>query len=343
MTYKVVTMSSRTGDIPADVLRSSTIEMQSFDDLAQEIQLKEESKQKIYTLGKSYDTVSGKIVTMTEKTKEEEKGGQPSGLEAFQRMESVKIIPAMTEYEVLEAIADEKSKRGPEVQTPKRRLSESLAPIKEAESRRPSPEEEPLPKAQMRAGDAALHVGLEGVRWSKAEQAPEGEALKVGLFGPRRKSLSEWRYSQDPAFSVTTAHYLTQSAASRVVVTSAFRLGRRFRFQHDVFEAAPFHPEPFRFSCCLALCSEQPTQAFYFRPWLSRYRSPASIKTLCVLFPAARSRDVIVRLWLAMEGKTICLNQHRPTPSNSLLYQTSSWSPRFAILFPILFRSQSLW
>lgn len=222
MTYKVVTMSSRTGDIPADMLRSSTIEMQSFDDLAQEIQLKEESKQKIYALGKSYDTVSGKIVTMTEKAKEGEKGVQPSGLEVFQKMEPRKVTPVMTEYEVLETIADEKSKRGPEGHTPKRKLSESLAPIKEAESRRQSPEEEDPRKAQVLGRDA-LHVGLESVRWSQAEHAPEGEALKVGLFGPRRKSLSEWRYSQEPAFSVTTAHYLTESAASRVVVTSAFR------------------------------------------------------------------------------------------------------------------------
>ncbi|KAM5304342.1 band 4.1-like protein 3 isoform 2-T2 [Glossophaga mutica] len=217
VTYKVVTMSSRTGDIPADMLRSSTIEMQSFDDLAREMQLKEESKQKVYTLGKSYDTVSGKIVTMTGKAKEGEKGVQPSTLEALQKVESVKVIPVMTEYEVLEVIADEKSKRGPEVHTPKRKLSESLAPIKEAESRRQSPEEEDLKKAQMLGGDKALHVNLESVQWSKTEQTAEGEALKVGLFGPRRKSLSEWRYSQEPAFTMATAHYLTESAASRVV------------------------------------------------------------------------------------------------------------------------------
>lgn len=212
VTYKVVTMSSRTGDIPADMLRSSTLEMQSLDDLAQEIQLREESTQKIYALGKSYDTVSGRIVMMTEKAKEGEKGVQPSGLEVFQKMEPRKGLPVMTEYEVLEAIADEKSKRAPEGHPPKRRQSESLAPIQEAESRRQSPEEDP-----------ALHGGPGGVRRGHAEHAPQGEALNVGLFGPRRKSLSEWRYSQEPAVSVTTAHYLTQSAASRVVVTSAFR------------------------------------------------------------------------------------------------------------------------
>lgn len=239
MTYKVVTVSSRAGDIPADMLRSSDIEMQSFHDLAREIQLKEENKQKIYTLGRSYDTISGKIVTMTGKPKEGEKGMQPSTLEALQKMESVKTVPVMMEYEVLEAITDEKSKRGPESHTPKRRLSESLAPIREAESRRQSPEEEDFRKAQMLGRGAALHVGLESMQFSTSEQAPDGEALKVGLFGPRRKSLSEWRYSQEPACTVATAHYLTESAASQVVVTSAFHLGRRFRFQHEFLRQRP--------------------------------------------------------------------------------------------------------
>nr|XP_015295294.2 band 4.1-like protein 3 isoform X10 [Macaca fascicularis] len=221
VTYKVVTVSSRTGDLPADILKSGTIKMHSFEDLAREMQLKEDSKQKIYTLGKSYDTVSGRIVTMTGKAKEGEQVGQPSTMEALQKMEkemseSVKIIPGL-EYEVLEALADEKSKRGPEVQTTKRKLSESLAPIKEAESRRQSPEEDDLEKPPQQGKDVAVLPGLEGRRFSKTEQVPESEVLKVGLFGPRRKSLSEWRYSQEPAFTVATAHYVTESSASRVV------------------------------------------------------------------------------------------------------------------------------
>ncbi|XP_063475486.1 band 4.1-like protein 3 isoform X10 [Symphalangus syndactylus] len=222
VTYKVVTVSSRTGGLPADMLKSGTIKMQSFEDLAREMQLKEDSKQKIYTLGKSYDTVSGRIVTMTGKAKEGEKVEQPSTTEALQKMEkempeSMKIIPSLAEYEVLETLADEKSKRGPEVQTTKRKLSESLAPIKEAESRRQSPEEDDLKKAPQLEKDVAVLPGLEGRRFSKTEQVPESEVLKVGLFGPRRKSLSEWRYSQEPAFTVATAHYVTESSASRVV------------------------------------------------------------------------------------------------------------------------------
>ncbi|XP_045430790.1 band 4.1-like protein 3 isoform X17 [Pipistrellus kuhlii] len=223
VTYKVVTMSSRSGDIPAssaDLLRSSTLEMQSFHDLAQEMQSREASTQQIHALGKSYDTASGRIVTMTEKAQEGEKGVQPSGFEVFQKMEPRKATPAGTEYEVLETIADETSKRASEGHTPKRRQSESLAPIQEAESRRQSPQEEEedgSSRARALGEGMALHGGLGSVRWSHAEHTQEGEALKVGLFGPRRKSLSEWRYSQEPAVSVTTAHYLTESATSRVV------------------------------------------------------------------------------------------------------------------------------
>lgn len=201
-------MSSRTGDIPSELLRSSVLEMQSFEDLAREMQLKEESKQKIYTLGKSYDTVSGRIVTMTGKTKEGEKVGPPSVPEAFQKTEGgpwepVQITAVPAESEVLAATAHEKPKRGPEAHTPKRRLSESLAPIKEAESRRQSPEDEDLRRAP---GAGA-------------------EALQVGPFGPRRKSLSEWRYSPEPV--AAAAHSVTESAAARVVVTC--------RCQHDLF------------------------------------------------------------------------------------------------------------
>ncbi|XP_048968825.1 band 4.1-like protein 3 isoform X22 [Canis lupus dingo] len=222
VTYKVVTVSSRTGDIPADLLRSGAIEMQSFDDWAREMQLRGESKQKIYTLGKSYDTVSGKIVTMTGKAKEGEKGVPPCSPEAFQKAERglaepMKAFPPTADFEVLDAAPDEKPKRAPEVHTPKRKLSESLAPIREAESRRPSPEEEEDVQKAPGSGQATGPLaGLDSTRLARMEPA-EGEVLKVGLFGPRRKSLSEWRYSQEPAVTVATAHYVTESATSRVV------------------------------------------------------------------------------------------------------------------------------
>ncbi|XP_059736845.1 band 4.1-like protein 3 isoform X5 [Bos taurus] len=211
VTYKVVTLSSRTGDIPTDLLESSTMEVQSFEDLAQEMHLKEENKQKIYTLGKSYDTVSGKIVTMTGKGREGEKVVSPSTVERG-LAESIKTPLVLAEFEVLRAVTEDRARRGAEVHTPKRRLSESLAPIKEAESRRQSPEDDAVGKAQVPRRDA----GLEGPRLGRAE--PEAEALKVGPFGPRKKSLSEWRYSQEPAVTVATARYVvTESAASQVV------------------------------------------------------------------------------------------------------------------------------
>ncbi|XP_048696283.1 band 4.1-like protein 3 isoform X2 [Caretta caretta] len=219
VTYKVMTVSSRTGDIPPEILKSSTIEMQSFEDLENEIQSKEENKQKMYTLGKSYDTVSGKIVTMTSKAKEGEKTVQ-SSLEAFQKMErgmpeSVKIIPVVAEYEILEPITDEKARRGSDVQSTKRKLSESLTPIKEAESQLHSPEEESLKKAQKM--DQDFHGTLGSLQFGRAEKHLDSEALKAGAFGRKDKSLSEWRYSREQPFTIATAHYVTESSASRVV------------------------------------------------------------------------------------------------------------------------------
>ncbi|XP_059974968.1 band 4.1-like protein 3 isoform X4 [Mesoplodon densirostris] len=213
VTYKVVTVSTRTDDIPADSLGSSAIEVQSFEDLAREMHLKEENKQKIYTLGKSYDTVSGKIVTMTGKVKEGEKVVSPSPLEPG-LAESVKTPPVLAEFEVLGALTEDRTRRGPEVHTPKRRLSESLAPIREAESRQQSPEDDALEKSHVPGRDASL----EGERLGRAEPEAEAETLKVGPFSPRRKSLSKWRYSQEPAVTVATTRYVvTESATSQVV------------------------------------------------------------------------------------------------------------------------------
>ena len=177
---------------------------------------------------------------MTGKAKEGEKGVPPCSPEAFQNAERglaepMKAFPPTADFEVLDAAPDEKPKRAPEVHTPKRKLSESLAPIREAESRRPSPEEEEdVQKAPGSGRATGPLAGLDSTRLARMEPA-EGEVLKVGLFGPRRKSLSEWRYSQEPAVTVATAHYVTESATSRVVVTSAFRLGHRVRVQHDLF------------------------------------------------------------------------------------------------------------
>ncbi|XP_059580203.1 band 4.1-like protein 3 isoform X21 [Alligator mississippiensis] len=218
--YKVMTVS-RKSDIPAEILKSSTILMQSFEDLESEMQSKEENKQKMYTLGKSYDTVSGKIVIMTSKAKEGEKTIQ-SSLDAFQKLErevqeSVKIIPVVAEYELLEPGTDEKARRVSDVQSTKRKLSESLTPIKEAESQLHSPEEETLKKAQKMDQDLQLHGTLGSFQTGRAEKHLDSEALKAGAFDRKDKSLSEWRYSREQPFTIATAHYVTDSSASRVV------------------------------------------------------------------------------------------------------------------------------
>ncbi|XP_037986048.1 band 4.1-like protein 3 isoform X7 [Motacilla alba alba] len=220
LAYKVVTVSSKTA-FPPEILKSSTVLMQSFEDLESEIQSNEENKQKMFTLGKSYDTVSGKIVTMTSKAKEGEKAVQPSG-ETLQKLErevqeSVKIIPIVAKYEVLKPVTDEKARRGSDVQSTRRKLSDSLTPIKEAESQLQSPEEESLKKTLRMDQDLQLLGTLESLQLGKAEKHLGGEAVKAGAFARTDKSLSEWRYSREQPFTIATAHYVTESSASKVV------------------------------------------------------------------------------------------------------------------------------
>ncbi|XP_066479765.1 band 4.1-like protein 3 isoform X3 [Tiliqua scincoides] len=222
VTYKVVTVSSKTGDIPAGPLKPSATDIQSFEDLESELQSKDDNKQKMYTLGKSYDTVSGKIVTMTSKVKEGEKS-VPSSLDAFQKMEravpeSVKIIPVVAEYEILEPVADEKARR---LSDAKRRVSESLTPIKEADSRLQSPEEESLKKTQKMDPDLQLRDTLGSMQIARAEKPLDSERLKGEAFGRKDKSVSERKYTKEPPFTIATAHYVTESSASRVVRTDA--------------------------------------------------------------------------------------------------------------------------
>ncbi|XP_074879144.1 band 4.1-like protein 3 isoform X5 [Buteo buteo] len=203
------------------IQKSIPSSLESFEDLESEIQSKEENKQKMFTLGKSYDTVSGKIVTMTSKAKEGEKAVQPS-VEALQKMErevqeAMKIIPVVAEYEILEPVTDEKARRGSDVQSTKRKLSDSLTPIKEAKSHLQSPEEESLKKTLKMDQDLQLHGTLGSLQLGKAEKQLGSEAVKAGAFARRDKSLSEWRYSREQPFTIATAHYVTESSASKVV------------------------------------------------------------------------------------------------------------------------------
>lgn len=317
MTYKVVTVSSRTGDLGADLLKSGTAEMHGLDEWARETQLKEENRQKLYTLGKSYDTVSGRIVTMTGKGKDGERAPLPRPMDELPMMERGvsepgKVVPILPEFEVLQVLADEKSRRGPEVQTPKRKLSESLTPIKEAESRLQSPEDE-LKKTPKLEDEVAAHPRPESVWPSKAEQAPESEVLKVGLFGPRRKSLSEWRYSEEPGVTIATAHYVTESSASRVVVTSGCR-SVTVSVSSMTFSKAV--PSSLSFSVPLAawLCVKSSRPGFFI--WftvqsISRLR--IGILTLFCFVSSYAVPRCVALLWLARTGEEmICLNRRLP-------------------------------
>ncbi|OPJ83327.1 band 4.1-like protein 3 isoform C [Patagioenas fasciata monilis] len=248
LAYKVVTVSSKS-TFPPEMLKSSTILMQSFEDLEGEIQSKEENKQKMFTLGKSYDTVSGKIVTMTSKAKESEKAVQPS-VEALRKMErevqeSVKIIPVVAEYEILEPVTDEKARRGSDMQSTKRKLSDSLTPVKEAESQLQSPEEESLKKTLKMDEDLQLHGTLGSLQLGKAEKHLGSEAAKTGAFARRDKSLSEWRYSREQPFTIATAHYVTESSTSKVVTKQS--TGEKTLDGSDIFSLIESARKPTEF------------------------------------------------------------------------------------------------
>ncbi|XP_032298552.1 band 4.1-like protein 3 isoform X12 [Coturnix japonica] len=240
VTYKVVTVSSKAG-IPPEVLKSSTV--LSFEDLESEIQSKDENKQKTFTLGKSYDAVSGKIVTMTSKTKEGEKTVQPS-VEALQKkekeaQESLKIIPVLAKYGIVEPVAEEKA----DVQSTKRKLSDSLTPIKEAESQLQSPEEESLKKTLRMDQDLQL---LGSLQLGKAEKHLDGEAAKAGAFTWKDKSVSEWRYSREQPFTIATAHYVvTESSASKVVTKQS--TGEKTLDGSDIFSLIESARKPTEF------------------------------------------------------------------------------------------------
>lgn len=211
-----MTVNSKTGDIPPELLKHSITDIQSFEDLEGELLSKDDNKQKMYTLGKSYDTVSGKIVTMTTKVKEGEK------IPSFQNTEmampeSVKTIPVVAEYEILEPVTDEKARR---LSDSKRRVSESLTPIKEADSRLQSPEEEKGEKTLKVDQDLQLPDTLGSVQTAKAEKSLESEQLKGEAFGWKTKP--ERKHGREPPFTIATAHYVTESSASRVVVTYNF-------------------------------------------------------------------------------------------------------------------------
>ncbi|CAH2284784.1 band 3 isoform X6 [Pelobates cultripes] len=218
VTYKVTTTMS--SESPSSTFKTSPFGSQRLEALKMEVRAREEeSRQKMYTLGKSYDAVSGKIVTMAGKTKEGEKTLQPSSFEILQKLEkevseNVKIIPVTGEYEIVESISDDKGRKTPEGPTIKRKMSESLATIKEADSQLASPIEDNLKKVQ------DMNVEMKFIESGKVEKDltyHDYEIIKTDVPVWKDKKLSEWRYTRDQPFTIATAHYVTESSASKVV------------------------------------------------------------------------------------------------------------------------------
>ncbi|MBN3302678.1 E41L3 protein, partial [Amia calva] len=109
VTYKVMAVTSTMSDGA-----KSGSEFRTLEDYRSEMRLKEEEmKQKTYTLGKSYDTMSGKIVTMTTRIKDGDKSVQFTSQDLKRKVDqsspAVKIIPVSAEYEILEPSADKLS------------------------------------------------------------------------------------------------------------------------------------------------------------------------------------------------------------------------------------------
>ncbi|XP_018121856.1 erythrocyte membrane protein band 4.1-like 3 L homeolog isoform X12 [Xenopus laevis] len=222
VTYKVKTVS---GEMPAGTFKTSPLGGQSLDALKMELRSREEdSKQKMYTLGRSYDAVSGKVVTMTSKAREGEKEKtQQSTFEIVQKLEkdiaeTMKIAPGTGEYEILEPIGDDKGRKVQEGPPVKRRTSETLTPIKESDSQLASPIEETLKKVHDRDVEKKL---IESVTFGKADQFQDYEIIKADVPAWKDKKLSEWRYTRDQPFTIATAHYVTETSASKVTKQSS--------------------------------------------------------------------------------------------------------------------------
>ncbi|KAG7455493.1 hypothetical protein MATL_G00257280 [Megalops atlanticus] len=164
----------------------------------------EEIRQKSYTLGKSYDTGSGKVITMTTHATVGDGPAQPSPLEAKRAAADraappVKVIPVSGEYEV------------PEL--PPQAEKGALVTIKEA----PSPSE--APKATVTAAVLA----------SSSEDTQEGGAPAEGAGLVQRGGAEEGKASGPGRaegglqLSAASLHYVTKtSPTSRAVPKPTF-------------------------------------------------------------------------------------------------------------------------
>ncbi|XP_061093631.1 band 4.1-like protein 3a isoform X2 [Conger conger] len=193
--YKIVSVTSTAVDG-----EHKGTEYKTYKDFRNEIKSKqEEMKQKPYTLGKSYDTMSGKIVTMTARTKDCDKPVQLYPQEkrmADRPRPAVKIIPVSADYEMLESAAEDG--KG------------TLVTIKEAET--PSPSEATV-------GTVRTVMAI-----SSGEEIGRARKPEVRLQKDSVEGFKDLTSTKSPTgLRLTTAHYVTKtSPTSRAVPKPTF-------------------------------------------------------------------------------------------------------------------------
>ncbi|XP_058878498.1 band 4.1-like protein 3 isoform X22 [Acipenser ruthenus] len=204
VTYKVMAVTSTVSD-GAQSSRGSKIK--TLEDYRREMK-EEELKQKAYTLGKSYDTQSGKIVTMTTRVRDGDKSVHYSSQEATRKMDhssTVKIIPVSAEYEILEPVSEKTTPSGDEV---------ALVTIKEAKTPLAS---EAYTKSFLETVITELH-DEQGNRILK-EGAGHLEEKVLQMDDVIQNDKAQWKLHGEQPFTVATPHFVTESSAATRVVT----------------------------------------------------------------------------------------------------------------------------
>ncbi|RXM37053.1 Band 4.1-like protein 3 [Acipenser ruthenus] len=203
VTYKVMAVTSTVSD-GAQSSRGSKIK--TLEDYRREMK-EEELKQKAYTLGKSYDTQSGKIVTMTTRFRDGDKSVQYS-LEDKRKMDhssTVKIFPVSAEYEALELDSEKAALSGDKG---------ALVTIKEAKTPLAS---EAYTKRLIETVFTELHD--EQGKHIRKESAGQQEEKALQMDDVIQNDKAQWKLHGEQPFNVATAHFVTKSSAATRVVT----------------------------------------------------------------------------------------------------------------------------
>ncbi|XP_043922441.1 band 4.1-like protein 3 [Protopterus annectens] len=215
-------LTSRSG-VTSIVSQSSKWEARDLEALKSETKSKQDiPEQKVYVLGKSYDALSGRIVSVTTtKAKDVKREAEVAASDTKRKVqkeasETVKIIPVGAEYAMLQRETSDKSTKGTEIRRPERKLSEPLSVITEAASQNSSPEEIIVDKEVTTASQLSDAQGVS--QWGRTFGSQEDDVFKTRTFTDDSKS-TDWRYSRERAFTIATAHYVTESTSTSRVVS----------------------------------------------------------------------------------------------------------------------------